>query len=137
MEDRADHSSTVDDAPHLLVIDDDETFREALSELLRYEGYEVDTADRAAVAVRHLCNTTFDAVVSDLIMPGNGRLVIDYVRSHQPETPVIVISSYETAGQALAANGAESVVCLLKPVHFDEVQKAITRALKREPDHAQ
>jgi two-component system response regulator HydG len=118
-------------AAHLLVIDDDETFREALSELLREEGYEVDTADRATAAVHYLRSTIFDAVVSDLIMPGNGQLVVNYVRCHQPATPVIVISSYESAPQALAANGAGSVVCLLKPVHFDEVQEALALALRR------
>jgi DNA-binding NtrC family response regulator len=124
-------------AGRLLVIDDDDSFREALGELLRREGYEVETADRVTAAVRHLKSTIFDAILSDLKMPGNGHLVVEYVQSHQPETPVIVISSNESARQMLAAGGADSsVVCLHKPVQFGEVREALTRALERGSAHA-
>jgi DNA-binding NtrC family response regulator len=114
---------------HLLVIDDDEEFRAALTELLREEGYEVETADRAIDAIMYLESTVFDAIVSDLIMPGNGHLVVDYVRAHQPNTPLVVISSYESAPEILAASGDEAIVCLRKPVHFDEIQHALEHAL--------
>jgi DNA-binding NtrC family response regulator len=115
----------------LLVIDDDDGFREALSELLRGAGYEVETADRAATAVRQLQGKKFDAVLSDLVMPGNGHLVVEYVQSHQPHTPVIVISSHESPGQVLAANGArEAVTCLRKPVHFQQIQDALDHAFE-------
>lgn len=116
---------------HLLVIDDDEAFREALSELLRREGYEVETADHAVAAVRQLKSRRFDAVLSDLVMPGNGHLVVEYVRSHQPRTPVIVISSHASAPLVLAERGGDSVACLQKPVHFEQVQEELERALRR------
>src|SRR6185436_2847953 len=90
-------------AGHLLVIDDDDSFREALCELLRDDGFEVDTASHATAAVQQLKTKKFDVVLSDLIMPGNGHFVVEYVRSHQPDTPVILISSHESSSQALAS----------------------------------
>lgn len=113
----------------LLVIDDDDSFREALSELLRSDGFEVDTANHATAAVLQLQTKEFDAVLSDLVMPGNGHLVVEYVHSHQPNTPVIVISSHASPRQALANRGWRSVACLSKPVHFAQVLEALEQAI--------
>jgi DNA-binding NtrC family response regulator len=118
-------------AARLLVIDDDDTFRDALSELLRDDGFEVDTADHATAAVHQLESKRFDVVLSDLVMPGNGHLVVEYVRSHQPDTPVIVISSQDSPQQTLATNGWRSVPCLIKPVHFAQVLQALRRAIQK------
>jgi len=114
----------------ILVIDDDGEFREALSELLRNDGLRVRTAKRAADAIRELQSTEFDAVLSDLIMPGNGHLVVEYVSRHQPGTPVIVISSHESAREILAANATTAFTCLRKPVHFDTIRDALARVFE-------
>lgn len=123
-------------AGHLLVIDDDDSFREALSELLRDDGFEVDTASHATAAVQQLKAKKFDVVLSDLIMPGNGHFVVEYVRSHQPDTPVIVISSHESSSQAMASRGWRSVACLCKPVRFAQVQEALEEAIHHPNGHS-
>jgi DNA-binding NtrC family response regulator len=113
----------------VLVIDDDRDFREALSELLRLEGLQVCTADQAAAAIHELETSVFDAVLSDIMMPGNGHSVIEYVDSHQPGTPVIVISSYEAPSALLADKGDSVVIYLRKPVEFGEIREALQSAL--------
>lgn len=120
----------------LLVIDDDDTFREPLCELLRGDGFEVVTATHAIAAVQQLQSTHFDVVLSDLVMPGNGHLVVEYVHSHQPDTPVIVISSHESPRQALANHGWGCVACLSKPVRFAQVLQALEHAIEGRAERA-
>jgi DNA-binding NtrC family response regulator len=76
----------------VLLIDDDESMLDALRELLELEGWTIQVAANAYQAEHKLRTTTFDAVVSDVMMPGNGHTVIHYVRATQPQTPVIVVT---------------------------------------------
>src|ERR1043166_6151726 len=59
-----------DDAPHLLVVDDDRRIRDLLSRFLHSEGYRVTTADNAADARAKLGSLSFDLLVLDVMMPG-------------------------------------------------------------------
>src|ERR1700754_3408419 len=59
-----------DNAPHLLVVDDDRRIRDLLSRYLRAEGYRVTTADTAADARAKLDGLSFDLLVLDVTMPG-------------------------------------------------------------------
>ena len=62
--------SLADDAPHLLVVDDDRRIRDLLSRFLASEGYRVTTADNAADARAKLQGLRFDLLVLDVMMPG-------------------------------------------------------------------
>src|SRR5271154_1171581 len=59
-----------DDAPHLLVVDDDRRIRDLLSRFLLTEGYRVTTAESAAEARAKLAGLRFDLVILDVMMPG-------------------------------------------------------------------
>ena len=59
-----------DDAPHLLVVDDDRTIRYLLSRFLVAEGYRVTTADTVADARAKLQGLRFDLLILDVMMPG-------------------------------------------------------------------
>lgn len=59
-----------DDAPHLLVIDDDRVIRQTLARYLTNNGYRVTTAEHAAAARRRLDGLTFDLLIIDVMMPG-------------------------------------------------------------------
>jgi two-component system phosphate regulon response regulator OmpR len=59
-----------DDAPHLLVVDDDRGIRDLLSRFLHREGYRVTTADTAADARAKLDGLSFDLLILDVMMPG-------------------------------------------------------------------
>ena len=60
-----------DDAPHLLVVDDDRRIRDLLSRFLAGEGYRVTTAETASDARAKLKGLSFDLLVLDVMMPGN------------------------------------------------------------------
>ena len=59
-----------DDAPHLLVVDDDRRIRDLLSRFLLNEGYRVTTAETAAEARAKLLGLRFDLLILDVMMPG-------------------------------------------------------------------
>ena len=59
-----------DDAPHLLVVDDDMRIRNLLTRFLSYIGFRVTAAGNAAEARRKLAGLDFDLLVVDVMMPG-------------------------------------------------------------------
>ena len=63
-----------DDAPHLLVVDDDRRIRDLLSRFLRGEGYRVTTAQDAIDARAKLDGLSFDLLILDVMMPGESGL---------------------------------------------------------------
>ncbi|MBL8569694.1 MAG: response regulator [Phreatobacter sp.] len=59
-----------DDAPHLLVVDDDRVIRQTLARYLTNNGYRVTTAENARAARKKLDGLTFDLLILDVMMPG-------------------------------------------------------------------
>jgi DNA-binding response OmpR family regulator len=74
----------------ILLCTADESFSRGLARLLRAADYDVVTADGTG-GVDHIERDAFDAVVTDLHMPGaDGFAILDAVRAKAPQTPVIV-----------------------------------------------
>lgn len=79
--------------PRLLLVDDDPLLREGLSQFLRLKGWTVEMAEHGAEALNLLQQSTFTAVVLDLIMPGmEGIETLTQIRRHHPRLPVVAIS---------------------------------------------
>ncbi len=113
----------------VLVVDDDETIRDTLYELLS-EHYICQTAETAEKAIARLQADTYDVVLTDISMPGlSGLELLGQVRQRFPHTPVIVISgiSDKEHAQGLIRLGAFNY--LLKPFSLDEVEKSVKRAI--------
>ncbi len=116
--------------PRALVVDDDETIRDTLYELLS-ESYICQTAETAEKAVARLQADTYDVVLTDISMPGlSGLELLGQIRQRFPNTPVIVISgiSDQEHAQGLIKLGAFDY--LLKPFSLDEVEKSVKRAIE-------
>src|SRR5438045_9498335 len=78
-----------DDAPHLLVVDDDRRIRDLLSRFLSTEGYRISTADSAAMARAKLASLSFDLLILDVMMPGETGF--EFANSIRPTAPVPVL----------------------------------------------
>ena len=114
----------------VLVVDDDETIRDTLYELLS-ENYICQTAETAEKAVARLQADTYDVVLTDISMPGlSGLELLGQIRQSFPNTPVIVISgiSDQEHAQGLIKLGAFDY--LLKPFSLEEVEKSVKRAIE-------
>jgi len=116
--------------PRILVVDDDETIRDTLYELLSEE-YLCQTAETAEKAFARLEADTYDVVLTDISMPGlSGLELLGQVRQRFPRTPVIIISgiSDQEHAQGLIKLGAFDF--LLKPFKLEVVEKSVRRAVE-------
>src|SRR6185436_19361655 len=116
--------------PRVLVVDDDETIRDTLYELLSEE-YLCQTAETAEKAFARLEADNYDVVLTDISMPGlSGLELLGQVRQRFPETPVIIISgiSDQELAQGLIKLGAFDF--LLKPFKLEVVENSVRRAVE-------
>jgi DNA-binding NtrC family response regulator len=118
----------------LLIVDDDNLIRDTLHELLS-AAHECHTADRAEQALAYLDIETYDAVLTDITMPGlSGRDLLRYIQAKHSATPVIVISGLPEGadGQELIDLGAFAYFA--KPFRLEEVEEAVGRAIIRHAE---
>jgi DNA-binding NtrC family response regulator len=122
------------DAPplHLLLVDDEAGFREAIAERLAEHGFHVEQAGSGEQALERLNDFAFDVLITDLRLPGvDGRRVLDEAFSRYPEIIAIVITGFGTVREAVEVTqlGAEGFIT--KPFQFEELQHALTVALEK------
>ncbi len=120
----------------LLIVDDDNLVRNTLNELLS-QSHECHTADRAEQALAYLEIENYDAVITDIAMPGlSGREILKRIQEQHPATPVIVISgdADEESAKELIALGAFAY--LRKPFHLEDVEAEVDRALAYRQEQA-
>jgi FixJ family two-component response regulator/anti-sigma regulatory factor (Ser/Thr protein kinase) len=108
-------------SPRILVVDDDAALLQALPEMLRLRipDAAVDTADSAATALKRIESDDYDAIVTDIKMPGvDGLVLLGHIRGIRPNTPTLVITGHGEHDLAIQA---------LRGGAFDYVQKPIDR----------
>src|SRR5215510_14382849 len=106
----------------ILVVEDQDTARESLCELLAAEGYQVEQAADGAAGIGLVDKTDFDIVLTDLTLPGqDGIAVLKHAREVAPQTFVMIMTAYGSLDSAIEAMrlGAEDYI--LKPLIIDEV----------------
>ena len=111
----------------MLLVDDDEVFRERLAQALRQRGQEVVTAADGDEAVRAAGRGQLAAAVVDLRMPGmTGTELVPQLLRLQPKLRVVVLTGYGSIASAVEAMrlGAHNYVS--KPADADDVLAAVT-----------
>ncbi len=121
----------------LLIVDDDNLTRDTLRELL-CTSHECHTADRAEQALAFLDIETYDAVLTDISMPGlSGRDLLKYIQVKHSATPVIVISGMPDDGdEAKELLDLGAFAYFTKPFQVEEIEEAIVRAIARHQELA-
>lgn len=118
----------------LLIVDDDNLVRDTLHELLS-TSHECHTADRAEQALAYLDIETYDAVLTDISMPGlSGRQLLDYIQAKHATTPVIVISGQSNEADAKELIQAGAFAYFAKPFKLEEIEEAVERAITRHQE---
>jgi len=120
-----------DDAPHLLVVDDDRRIRDLLSRFLSTEGYRISTADSAAMARAKLASLSFDLLILDVMMPGETGF--EFAR-HIRETsavPILMLTARDAAESRITGFelGADDYVS--KPFEPRELSLRVASILRR------
>jgi two-component system response regulator PilR (NtrC family) len=116
----------------LLIIDDEDLFREDLASLMRDEGYDCVTASSGEEGVRLAEQEPPDVVLCDLVMPGTSGLeVLEELAVGCPGTPVIMITAYGKMESAVDAFRRGAADYVLKPVDFEDLSRKVQRTLER------
>ena len=120
-----------DDAPHLLVVDDDRRIRDLLSRFLAGEGYRVTTAETAADARGKLKSLSFDMLILDLMMPGESGFDLAKAIRGGSSVPILMLTARDAAESCIKGLeiGADDYVA--KPFEPRELVLRIGNILKR------
>ena len=115
----------------ILIADDEQTFLNATADLLRREGYEVDTVVDGKTALERV-RAGYDLLITDLEMPGNEDLaLVRGVAEAVGGLPIIIITGYPSTRSAIAAIELPVSAYLLKPVRFEDLITRVTAAVSR------
>ncbi|MCW2283584.1 two-component system phosphate regulon response regulator OmpR [Rhodoblastus acidophilus] len=124
-----------DDAPHVLLVDDDRRIRQLLSRVLQREGYRVTSATSAEDASAHLKLLHFDLIILDVMMPGeNGYQFAARLRADAGEigrAPILMLTARAELEDRI--KGLESGVddYLAKPYDVRELTLRVAALLRR------
>jgi two-component system, NtrC family, response regulator AtoC len=117
---------------NVLVVDDDSTTQELLSEVLTEAGYRVVTSGSGEEALEVGKRESFDVIISDMKL-GQNLSGLDVLRAYkdvQPESEVILITAFGSMETAIEAVKAGAFDYLSKPFKIEEVLLQVERALK-------
>jgi DNA-binding NtrC family response regulator len=122
---------------HVLVVDDEAGMRAALEVSFRRHGWRVETASGAGEALAKFRRAKPPLVISDIRMPdGDGLSVMRQVRALSPRTAVILLTAFACVPDAVAAMKDGACDYLVKPVSFEELERAARRILSPQPEDA-
>lgn len=114
----------------ILVVDDNELFRDSIVETLRRQGYEIENAKDGPSAIELFESRGFDLVISDMKMPGmTGIELLEQIKKLNSEIPFLIITAY---------GAIETAVDAMKKGAYDFIQKSdnLLRELELTVDRA-
>ena len=119
----------------ILVVDDEETTRRSLADIMRLEGLQVKTAAGGDAAVEALQQETFDLILLDLKMPGmDGLDVLRIANRLAPETQVVLLTAHGSLESAIAALRLGAHDYLLKPASPTQILRSVNSGLARRAE---
>jgi len=119
------------EAPNILVIDDEEIMRNLLKDLLTDLDYEVTSVETGEEGLATFKSQNYQVVITDLRMPGlDGIKVLEEVKRHDPDAVVIVITGFgalESAQNALRLGAFDYIT---KPFELNDIVFIVKRAIQ-------
>src|SRR6266436_8878650 len=125
---------------YILIVDDDTALLQALPQALylRLEEVKVDTCDSAQTALEYIQEHDYDAIVSDIKMPGiDGLALLAKIRELRPDTPTLLITGHGEHDLAVQALRGGAYDFIQKPIDRDYLVAALQRAIQTRQLHCQ
>lgn len=120
------------DTPQILIVDDEESLRFLLTEVMRREGYETQTANNGETAVQLVRENNFNLVIMDIKMPGmDGLQALKEMRRIRPSIVVLMITAHGTNELAVQAMKQGAYDYFNKPFELEEMRIVVRRALEK------
>jgi DNA-binding response OmpR family regulator len=122
----------MDYTARVLVVDDEQSVRVTLGEVLSREGYEVLTATSGQEALQVMADMTVDLVMVDLKMEGmDGLTLMGEIKQRWPATVLIVLTGYATLESALKALRYGAHDYFLKPSGPEDIKRSVREGLEK------
>jgi DNA-binding NtrC family response regulator len=118
---------------HILIVDDEQSIREIMTDALERQGYRVKTAKDAEEALLCFEQTRFDLALVDMRMPGkmDGLDLLREVHQRWPAVVVIILTAYATMDTAIEAMRDGAYDYLVKPAGISQILESIEHGLER------
>ena len=115
----------------ILVVDDEENARMALSKILTHDGYEVSAVRNGVEALNYLRSKDVELIITDLNMPEmNGMMFLRELNRSHPASNVIMVTAYGEVESYLEAMTLGAFEYINKPVKYDELKKVIDKIFR-------
>ena len=115
---------------NILVVDDEESIRELISDLLETKGYRIVTASDGRDALSKMESETFDLFITDMSMPNmDGMTLLKEIKKIQPLAVVIVLTGFSSIEGAVNAIHSGAFQYLSKPIKSAELFDVVERGL--------
>jgi len=120
-----------DDAPHLLVVDDDTRIRNLLKQYLSENGFRITVADNAKAARRKLAGLDFDLLILDVMMPGESGVELTKALRAEKAVPILMLTALSETDNRVTGLEAGADDYLPKPFDPRELILRINNILRR------
>ncbi|MBI4619894.1 MAG: response regulator [Desulfobacterales bacterium] len=115
----------------ILVVDDEQSIREAIYTLLTMEGYSVATAEDGIVALKKLQNNSYDLLITDLVMPNmGGAELLDWVYQSNLKMTALVITGSPISNMEEYLKDKGAFACIPKPFQLKHLSFMVQKGLK-------
>ena len=122
--------------PHILIVDDEKDFVDALAERLTIREYDVAASYSGQDALEKINEHNYDIVILDVKMPGvSGVDVLKEIKGIKPLTEVIMLTGNATVETAIEGMKLGAFDYLMKPCETDDLTVKIDNAYKKKTEH--
>lgn len=116
---------------NILVVDDEEDFRDIFSEIIKGLGYQAFTAKDGIAALKLLEKKEVDIAIIDFQMPVmNGMELLKAIKKNWPNIEVLFITGFGTVSSAVEAMKLGAYDYITKPLNLEEVENLIKRIVQ-------
>ena len=117
---------------NILVVDDEPIARQSMSDILRLEGFSVNSVPNGQAAIEYVRTHPVELMIVDLRMPGmDGLEVVQVVNQISPETEIVLLTAFATTESAVQALRLRIHDYLLKPASPTQVINSVKKGLAR------
>ena len=112
----------------ILVIDDDQAVCRVIQAALARKDFTVEAVSDPALIEARLRSQEYHVIILDYVIPGvQSEQVLSWVREHQPEASIIVVTAFPSIDSALQCLRARTYDYLTKPFQVEQLQRTVTR----------
>ncbi len=117
----------------ILIVDDEPLIRDALAFKLTKDGYQVDTAEDGEKAIEMVEGSTYDIIISDVMMPFvSGFELLKILKERGTEAPVLLLTSLNSENAVLKAFDLGADDFMTKPFSPNELSVRIKKLMSKK-----